>query len=155
MDKERFDAFAELAKFRQGRMYDRTKREAQFSFAVWGFIAAAIAFPHPRPTDYLLVAPLTVIVFVHAWFVIEVWARNRLDGSMTHYYLGHAEHLVSTEAPKPSLRPDYDQHMSIVGRDWTVLISRDFWWSGTEIILTTALAVLAFLLIGTASMPTR
>ena len=151
-DKEQFDALAVLAKFSMERMYDRTKREARMSFAVWAILLAAIVYLHPRPPEQLLIVTLAFIVIVHTWFVIEVWARNLLDKDTAFYYFEHAERLFSADAPEPRPRPDYKIRLSVVGRDWMALVSRDFWWSGMEILMTATLALSAYLLVGTTTI---
>lgn len=147
-DKEKFDALAALANFRLGRMQDRTKREAQMAFAVWAIIIFAIAYLHPRPPEGLLIMALVFVVIVHTWFVIEVWARNILDGRTARYYFARAERLFTTDSPEPGDRPNYEKEMSFAGRDWKALVWQDFWWSGMTILITAVLASSAYLLVG-------
>ena len=147
--KDYFDAFVKLAEVRIARNNVRRQLEWKISIALWAFLAAAIYSLKIRPSDYILVAALALIVIVHGgMWVAKIWSTNKYDLRAAFHYLNCAEQAL-LEVPftfEPQTKAIAEREQ---GRVWWYDLILSDWSSAIQIFTTIALCTLAYFLIAT------
>lgn len=102
MDKDRFDAFMQLAEFEREVREGRRTFEWQVSLAVWAGVGAA-AFA--GSVSYGITIPVGLIVVVlHAYWVGWNYQRAELNAAWMYHYRDAARHIL-IPAIEPSEAP--------------------------------------------------
>jgi len=147
IEKERFDALIKLAEFRQARDRSRRELEWKFSVALWALLAASPVYITKRPNDLLLAFVLVLINFIYAFlWANETRIRNRMEVEIAFYYLEQAEKLIDP-AINSRKKPKWIQGGPFNRSHW-YKFWEDLWSTGLQIVVTVALSLSAWFLIG-------
>jgi hypothetical protein len=96
VEKDTFDAYIELAKFRRARWENRNQLEWRIAFSLWALLAAAIYYSHAQP----LPVWFAILVWTaHALLLSRIRVRNHEDNWLAFSYLLEAEKIL-TLSPK-------------------------------------------------------
>ena len=99
MDKDRFDALMDLARFRSEVRQNRMQTEWRLTFGLWVALGGIAYFTvsHSLPSSLLIPAALPTAA-VYAWATKQFYDRAERDGTKINYQLARAEGLISSDA---------------------------------------------------------
>lgn len=106
-NKERFDAFMQLANCRREIRQYRMSNEWKLAFAIWALVAASATTLKAQPICFLV--PGAIVVFVlHACWISWHFVRSEADASAMYGYEYQARLIISADAKikEPTANPN-------------------------------------------------